>query len=151
MSGKRTRFWVTRFLAAVALCGSWAFAFGQDAVSSVRPPSPEELVQRQIDAWNRHNADDFVAPYSDSTSLYLFPDKLIRQFTSKQELRDYYGHFFENNPNLHCEVAGQLVSGNTVILLEKVTGRADGRNIESIVTYKIVNNQIARVYFDYRK
>ncbi|GAB3914987.1 hypothetical protein GCM10028803_61190 [Larkinella knui] len=107
-------------------------------------------MQQQIDAWNAHNVAGFVAPYSDSTALFLFAEKLIRQFHSKAELRTYYARFFENNPALHCEVLNRIVLGNTVIMQEKVTGRADGRTVDSIVTYKIENGKIRRVYFDYK-
>ena len=113
-------------------------------------PTPERLVQQQIDAWNRHDAEAFAAPYSDTTRLYVFPDKLTQRFNSRQELQQYYAQFFAKNPGVHCEVISQLVVGNTVVLAENVTGRSDGRVINSIVTYKIDGDKIARVYFDYR-
>ncbi|WP_192579052.1 nuclear transport factor 2 family protein [Fibrisoma limi] len=113
-------------------------------------PTPERLVQQQIDAWNRHDAEAFAAPYSDTTRLYVFPDKLTQRFKSRQELQQYYAQFFAKNPGVHCEVISQLSVGNTVVLAEKVTGRSDGRVVNSIVTYKIEAGKIARVYFDYR-
>jgi len=37
------------------------------------------------------------------------------------------------------------------VLRETVTGRADGRVVQSVVTYKIQDGRIAAVYFDYDK
>lgn len=111
---------------------------------------PRQFVQQQIDAWNRHDAGAFAAPYSDTASLYIFPDKLIQRFNAQQKLEQYYAQFFTKNPDVRCAVTGQLAVGNTVVLAEHITGRSDGRVVHSIVTYKVEGGKIARVYFDYR-
>lgn len=110
--------------------------------------TPEALVMRQIDAWNRHDAAAFAATYADSLKLYAFPNTLLRAFTARQEVQEFYEDFFRKNPVLHAGVPGRLVLGNTVVLRETVTGRADGRVVQSVVTYKIRDGRIAAVYFD---
>lgn len=141
----------TRLAALLGPLIGWFGAAGQIPASPGEFIKPEVLVQQQVDDWNRHSVDEFVAPYSDSTSLYLFPNKLVRQFQTKAALKDYYAEFFAKNPNMHCSVEGRIVLDNTVILHERITGRADGRRIDSIVIYKIENGKIARVYFDYKR
>lgn len=131
---------------AAVLLGLTNSAAGQATGSS----TPAQLVQRQIDAWNRHDAEAFAASYSDTTRLYVFPDKLTQRFSTRQELQRYYADLFVRHPKVHCDIAGQVAVGSTVVLAEKVTGRSDGRVIESLVTYKIDGGKIARVYFDYR-
>lgn len=113
--------------------------------------TPEALVMRQIDAWNRHDAAAFAATYADSLKLYAFPNTLLRAFTSRREVEEFYADFFRKNPALHAEVPGRLVLSNTVVLRETVTGRADGHVVQSVVTYKIRDGRIAAVSFDYDK
>jgi hypothetical protein len=120
----------------------------QTTLTSKDPVLAEALVQRQIAAWNQHNAEDFIATYSDSTELYNFPDQLRIKFKGKQHLREYYTTLFRNNPQLNCEVLNQLVQGNTVVLQEKVSGWQNGKTSESIVIYQVGNGKITKVYFD---
>jgi hypothetical protein len=133
----------TNLLFAVA-----AGLVGPVAAQTATEP-PEAVVMRQIDAWNRHDAAAFAATYADSLKLYAFPNTLRRAFTSRQEVQDFYADFFRKNPALHADVPGRLVLGNTVVLRETVTGRADGRVVQSVVTYKIREGKITAVYFDY--
>ncbi|MDJ1505029.1 nuclear transport factor 2 family protein [Xanthocytophaga agilis] len=110
--------------------------------------SPLELVNQQIEGWNTHNATLFAMPYSDTTQLFIFPQKSLKAFRSIKELQQYYADFFTKNPVVQCQIKGQIVLGNTVVLNEYITGRADGKILESIVTYKISNGKIVSVYFD---
>jgi hypothetical protein len=40
-------------------------------------PSPEYLVQQQLNAYNAHDLDAFLEPYAEDVELYEFPGKLI--------------------------------------------------------------------------
>ena len=52
---------------------------------------------------------------------------------------------FENTPNLHCELVGRIVQGNTVIDKERV--QFGDNIIEVVAIYHIENDKIKRVYF----
>lgn len=127
----------------------WCALLAGTVAAQTTAETPEAVVIRQIDAWNRHDAAAFAETYADSVNLYQFPNTLLRAFTTRQQLQDFYGEMFRKNPALHAEVPGRLVLGNTVVLRETVTGRADGRVVQSVVTYKIREGKIAAVYFDY--
>lgn len=109
--------------------------------------SPQQLVQQQIDGYNTHNAAEFAAPYSDTTTLYTFPDKVLMRFRTQKEIETYYAKLFEAQPKLHCDVANQMMVGNTVIVHEKISGWTNRPNFDSLVIYHIENDKIVSVHF----
>ena len=108
--------------------------------------SPEELAQRQLNAYNLRNIDAFLEPYSDSVRVYNFPDQLL--YVGKEIMRNGYKSFFDQTPELHCKLLNRIVEGNTVIDHELVTGLPNGSTINAVAIYKIRDGEIAEVYFD---
>ena len=115
------------------------------AVDSILSPSPEELVQQQVNGYNARNIDAFLAPYSDSLEIYMFPNTLQQE--GKENIKENYIQLFKNAPNLHCEIISRTIHGNTVIDKERVRGILDGKILEAVAIYEIENGKIARVYF----
>ena len=106
--------------------------------------TPLTLVEQQLNAYNARNIEDFLAPYSDSVEIYIFPDKLMSK--GKEAMRRTYEGFFKQIPNLHCEIKSRMVLGNTVIDKESVTGMGS-KPMEAIAIYKIEGEKIEKVYF----
>jgi len=106
--------------------------------------SPEQLAQQQLNAYNGHNLEAFLAPYAEDVKVYTFPNKL--NFEGKETMRKNY-QFIENNPDLHCELVNRIVEGNTVIDHENVTVSKDKPPFKAIAIYKIKDGKIAEVYF----
>ncbi len=105
--------------------------------------TPEDLAQRQLNAYNFRNIEAFLEPYADDVEVYNFPDQL--QFTGKEAMRKGYAQMFANTPNLHCELVNRIVQGNTVIDQERV--QFGDRILEAIAIYHIENGKIQKVYF----
>lgn len=105
--------------------------------------SPEDLAQRQLNAYNLRNIDAFLEPYADDVEIYTFPDKL--QAKGKEAMRNMYTPMFENTPNLHCELVNRIVQGNSVIDHERV--QFGNRMVEAIAIYHMENGKIKKVYF----
>jgi len=105
--------------------------------------TPEDLAQRQLNAYNFRNIDAFLEPYADDVEVYNFPDQL--QFKGKEAMRKGYAPMFANTPNLHCELINRIVQGNTVIDQERV--QFGDRILEAIAIYHIENGKIQKVYF----
>jgi imidazolonepropionase-like amidohydrolase len=105
--------------------------------------TPEDLVQRQLNAYNFRNIDAFLEPYAEDVEVYNFPNQL--QYTGKEAMRKIYTQMFENTPNLHCELVSRIVQGNTVIDQERV--RFGDRVLEAIAIFHIENGKIKKVYF----
>lgn len=107
--------------------------------------TPEVLVQQQLNAFNAGNIDAFLAPYSDSIELYSFPNQLIGK--GKEMMRKQYGATFNQFPDLHCEIKGRIINGNTVVDHESISGMGQRENMEAIAIYEIKDGKIVKAYF----
>lgn len=105
--------------------------------------SPEDLAQRQLNAYNLGNIDAFLEPYDDDVEVYSYPDTLL--FKGKETMRTGYSKMFDNTPNLHCELVGRISQGNVVMDKERV--QMGDNIVEAIAIYHIENNKIKKVYF----
>jgi imidazolonepropionase-like amidohydrolase len=107
-------------------------------------PTPEMLVQQQLNAYNARDIEAFLAPYSDSIAIYNFNGKLISK--GKEQMRKTYSGFFNKSADLHCQILNRMVQGNTVIDQEHVT--ITGRKpFGGIAVYKIEQGKISTVHF----
>ncbi|SFR51867.1 Imidazolonepropionase [Robiginitalea myxolifaciens] len=105
--------------------------------------SPEDLAQRQLNAYNLRDIDGFLEPYAEDVEVYSFPNTLL--YTGKEIMRQQYSGMFANTPNLHCELKGRIVQGNVVIDQERV--RFGSSFVEAIAIYHIEDGKIKKVYF----
>lgn len=106
--------------------------------------TPEQLAQQQLNAYNGHNLEAFLAPYAEDVKVYTFPNKL--NFEGKETMRKNY-QFIEQNPDLHCELVNRIVEGNTVIDHENVTVSKDRPPFKAVAIYKMKDGKISAVYF----
>lgn len=107
--------------------------------------TPEILVQQQLNAYNAHDIDAFLQPYSDSVALYdQASGKLLMK--GKEQVRLRYTDMFSKLTELHCQLENRIVMGNTVIDHEKVTGMRN-TPVEAAVVYTIDKGKIVKVYF----
>ncbi|NNL09969.1 MAG: SnoaL-like domain-containing protein [Croceitalea sp.] len=105
--------------------------------------SPEIIVQKQLDAYNARDLETFLNTYSKTIKLFNYPTEL--QSEGKEQLRSGYAKFFENTPDLHCEIKNRIVIGNKVIDEEYIT--ANGQNFGAVAIYEVENGKIAKVTF----
>ena len=104
---------------------------------------PEAIVQKQLDAYNARDIDAFLATYTDDVALYNYPNTLRSE--GQDAMREGYTGFFENTPDLHCEIINRIVIGNKVIDEEYIT--ANGGNFSAVAVYEVENGKIAKVTF----
>lgn len=107
---------------------------------------PEILAQKQLDAYNNQNLEEFISVYSEDIVVMDFPTNEVRMRGIK-EFAERYDKLFKNNPNQHAELKGRMVKGNFVIDQEFVTGRANGDTAEAIAIYEISGDKITKVWF----
>ncbi|MBO2011518.1 nuclear transport factor 2 family protein [Hymenobacter negativus] len=134
-------------IAAMLLAGATAQA--QTAPSAPAKPAaaetPEQLVQRQVDAYNAGSAARFVATYAENAELLDFPSK--PQLTGRTKLTEFYNKFFTWAPHVHCDVVSRTVLGNKIIDHERVTGLPNGKTVDAVAIYEVENGLIRRVTF----
>jgi hypothetical protein len=107
--------------------------------------SAVDVVQRQVEAYNEHDLESFVASYSDVVEIFRMPSA-APAISGKRQLAEFYATQRFSIPDLKAEILDRIVSGNKVVDLERVHGlRADP--VEMIAVYEIVDGLISRVWF----
>lgn len=106
-------------------------------------PNPETIVQKQLDAYNDRDIENFLQTYTEDVELYDFPAKKTSQ--GQKEMREGYTGFFESTPDLQCKIKNRIVIGNKVIDEEFIT--MNGNNFSVVAIYEVQNGKIAKVTF----
>lgn len=119
------------------------------ACATVSPGKPamteaEDVVQRQLDAYNAHDIDAFVATYSDDVEVYRAPSA-APALAGKQNLRQFYQESRFNLPMLHAEILHRSVVGNNVVDHERITGLRD-QPVEAVAVYFVQDGHIRKVW-----
>lgn len=111
--------------------------------ASLISATPEMLAQQQLNAYNAHDLEAFLAPYAEDVEIYMFPDKL--EMKGKTEMRNSY-QFITKVPRLYCRLVSRIVQGNMVIDEEEVSGFGD-KPVHAVAIYLVEEGKIKKVYF----
>jgi hypothetical protein len=84
-----------------------------------------------------------MATYTNNITLINFPNNELLQ--GQQKMRASYASYFENTPDLNCEIKNRIIIGNKVIDEEYIT--ANGQNFSAVAIYEVQNGKIAKVTF----
>jgi imidazolonepropionase-like amidohydrolase len=105
--------------------------------------TPEMLAQQQLNAYNAHDVEAFLAPYAEDVEIYNFPSKL--DIKGKADMRKAY-QFITRTPGLYCKLLNRIVQGNIVIDHEEIW--VEGRKpMYGVAIYVIEKGKISKVYF----
>ncbi len=105
--------------------------------------TPQQVVQRQVNAYNARNIDAFMSTYADSIKVYNFPKEIIMD--GKEQVRDRFQKIFDKVPNLYCEIKNRIVLGNKVVDREYVRFNEKYSNV--IAVYEVIDGKISKVTF----
>lgn len=105
--------------------------------------TPAEIIQRQLEAYNRGDIDGFVAHYSADVVVGDGAGKEVCRGVKK--LRELYGAMFRDNPHQFAVVTNRIALGEYVIDDEDIVGRADNVRRRAVVIYRLVDRLIVRV------
>lgn len=107
-------------------------------------PTPSELAQRQLDAYNAHDLEAFVACYHPDVEVLDFPAGTLR-LQGLAPFRERYAEVLAR-PGLRAEVVRRIALGQVVIDEERVVGLRDGV-LEAVAIYEVEGALIRRVWF----
>ena len=107
--------------------------------------TPETPVQLQLEAYNAHDLERFVAQYADDVRVYR-PPQVDPVLSGKTAFAAHYATNRFNRPALHAEVVCRIVSGNKVVDHERIAGLEDGL-VEAIAVYEVIDGRIRTVWF----
>ena len=118
------------------------------AAAFATPPSPEAVVQAQLEAYNARDIDAFLATYADDVKLFELPEKLLSEGTAA--MREQYGKLFKDE-RLHATIVNRIVMGNTVVDHERVrlTFPQGPGTVEAVAIYEVRDGKITNVWFRY--
>jgi hypothetical protein len=111
----------------------------------LQPASPAAaVVQAQLDAYNAHDLDAFVATYSDDVTIFR-PPATTAAITGKMQLAEFYRDSRFNIPQLHAELLHRSVLGDTVVDHERITGLGP-KPVEAVAAYLVHDGRITHVW-----
>lgn len=109
-------------------------------------PTPTDVVEAQLKAYNARDIDAFMAVFHQDVELWALGGDapVAKGFDNVKEL---YTQLFEKSPNLHSAVINRSVIGNKVIDYEIITGRNnDDTPLYLVMVYEIKEGKIFRAY-----
>jgi hypothetical protein len=105
----------------------------------------EEVVQQNVQCYNRRDIDGFTSTFSDDIALYLFGED-SPTVEGIDNIKKFYKNLFDVSPRLHATILNRIVFNNTVIDHERITGRMGSEEVlELVVIYELKNGKIYRL------
>jgi hypothetical protein len=101
-----------------------------------------DIVARQVDAYNAHDLEGFLACYTDDIVVTSGDGEILLE--GGVAVRDQYGVMFEQLPDVKVSVRHRIELGSWVVDDEHVTA-ATGFEIEALVAYHVPGDHIDRV------
>ncbi|MCB0399377.1 MAG: nuclear transport factor 2 family protein [Winogradskyella sp.] len=105
--------------------------------------NPENIVNEQLEAYNKRDIDEFSKTYAKDVKLYEFPENITSN--GIEELEKRYQVIFQKVPDLNAEIMNRIVLGNKVIDKEKAT--INGKTYYAIAIYEVEDGLITKVTF----
>jgi hypothetical protein len=108
--------------------------------------SPAATVQRQIESFNAHDLQGFLALFAEDLEVSEIPAGTMAPI-GKARLRELYAERFSANPDLHASAEAQMVSGDFVIQKERIRGQAGKKEaLDTVVIYQVKAGKIVRMW-----
>jgi hypothetical protein len=139
-------FAVALLLALVVCSGSGQEArkASSQAGQEAKKDSPEQIVQKQVEAYNRHDLESFLGFYAPDVKLYDFPDQ--ERSSGLDAMRKTYGKLFADNPDLKVDIPKRIAQGDTVIDQEFIFVNENRRG-RAVAIYRVKDGKIVAVWF----
>lgn len=109
--------------------------------------NPVDVVQRQLETYNRRDLDGFCALFADDAQIFDL-GATVPTFIGKEAIRVRYRDLFERSPALHSIVLNRTALGRVVVDLEHITGRNGSPGVFAVLAiYEVDAAKIQRVHF----
>lgn len=95
-------------------------------------------VQQQVDAYNAHDVDGFLACYGEDAVVRHGDGRVL--MADKDAMRAAYADLFRQHPDLRADVVNRLEVGSWVVDEEVVT--ITGREMRALVAYELSDGLI---------
>ena len=124
---------------------AWFLALLISISAAGQQPTPIEVVQSQLDAYNKQDLENFAAVFAPNILVYNSLGDSLPALTGREALKKRYATLFAKYPQNKCTLIGRMVQGDVVIDHEWITGRETPLKIMAI--YEVKEGVITRCWF----
>jgi imidazolonepropionase-like amidohydrolase len=110
-------------------------------------PTPAAVVQRQVEAYNAHDVERFVATYAEDAEIFNSPGAVTPRLSGRESIHTDYSALFGEFPSAHCVVVNRALEGAYVFDQEMCTFAPDGPPLRATSIYLVEGALIKRVWF----
>lgn len=115
-------------------------------MSPALTPTPTQVVQRQLDAYNARDIEAFVAVFADDAELFDLGNPSPTT-VGKAAVRARYQGLFDASPKLHSVVLNRTAFGHVVVDLEQISGRNGSAEVmDLMMIFEVRNGLICRAH-----
>ncbi len=111
--------------------------------------SPEAVVQANIDAYNAHDLDAYLATFTPAATFGSLGGRIL--LDSRDAMKGFYRQFFDARPTVHCEVKQRTVMGPFVIDLQSISSPDVAETgqppMEAMVISEVRDGRITKVWY----
>lgn len=108
--------------------------------------APERVVQCQVDAYNRHDLEAFVATHHPDVRVWRFPEGALL-LAGQAQLRAAYALRFAPGSRVRAVVTQRIVQGPIVIDAETIHGLLPDRALSATAIYEVADGRIRQAWF----
>jgi hypothetical protein len=116
-----------------------------DTTMNIPSLQPEQVVQRQLDAYNARDLEALLSVYAEDAQMFEHPAKLLA--AGSTQLRERFVARFQE-PDLHAKLRRRIVMGQIVVDHEEVVRNfPEGKGrVELIMIYEVQDGRIAKAW-----
>jgi hypothetical protein len=116
--------------------------------SEILQDTPEDIVQRQVNAYNARDVEAFAATYAPDVTIRTLPETAIT-VSGRKALAERYGEAFRQRPDVGVAITSRAVDGPFVIDQETFVHRWDPARSRFAGTaiYEVKDGLIRTVWF----
>ncbi len=111
-----------------------------------QPPTPINVVQAQLDAYNRQDIQAFAQTFAPDALVYNTLGDAEPSLKGREAIAARYGELFKNYPLNKSVLIGRMLQGDCVIDHELITGRGN-EPLRIMAIYEVKNGYISRCWF----
>jgi len=112
------------------------------AFAADNKPSPLAIVNKRMDAYNKHDLKSFLETYAENVEIYTYPNTSLAK--GKTHLKSIFEPMFKEGL-VHVTIHSQLENDSYVINHETVEYL--GKKTKYLSIYRVENNLITEVRF----
>jgi imidazolonepropionase-like amidohydrolase len=108
---------------------------------------PRDVIQAQVEAYNNHDLEAFIACYAGDAEIHYLEDQQpgVRGHSA---LRERYTFLKSVPDQFGVQIVERIVSDSVVIDKERIVGLPDGGTMpDAIAVYEVLNGKIQNVWF----